>query len=66
MSDVVEKTVKPLALLREKILKTSDDQSESRVSFSKRVGEINKMLEKPKNCFAVEIKVGGEGHVHRR
>ena len=43
-------------------------------SFSNRVGvekietgrEINKKnIEKPKDCFAMEIKVAGEGHVHR-
>ena len=44
------------------------------ISFSNRVGvekidtgrEINKnVFEKPKDCFAVETKVAGEGHVHR-
>ena len=43
-------------------------------SFSNRVGVekietggelTTKILEKPKDCYVVEIKVAGEGHVHR-
>ena len=43
-------------------------------SFSNRVGveklkiarDIKKILEKPKDCFAVKIKVAVKGHVHKR